>query len=81
MSAGHLESGPQTVPVTGAAGLGGWAAYIALLHVWTSGNRGWEPQGHRHLGCQAACEMWLSRVGGRDDDTCLPELRRLPFPG
>jgi len=36
---------------------------------------------HRQLGCRAACEMWLSRVGGRDDDTCLPELRWLPVPG
>ena len=35
---------------------------------------------HRQLGFWSACEMRLSRVGGRDDDTCLPELRLLPFP-
>jgi len=38
-------------------------------------------KGHRQLGCRAACEMRLSWVGGRDDDTCLSELRRLPLPG
>jgi len=38
-------------------------------------------RGHRQLVCRLACEMELSRVGGRDDDTCLPELRRLPLPG
>jgi len=38
-------------------------------------------RGHRQVGWGAACGMWLSQVAGRDDDTCLPELRRLPFPG
>ncbi len=38
-------------------------------------------QGHRQLVCRPACEPRLSRVGGRDDDTCLPELCRLPLPG
>jgi len=37
--------------------------------------------GHRQLGYRPACEMRLSRVGGRDDDTRLPELCRLPLPG
>ncbi len=37
--------------------------------------------GHRQLGGWPACEMELSRVGGRDDDLYLPELRRLPLPG
>jgi transposase len=41
----------------------------------------WALRRHRQVGCRAACEMRLSRVGGRDDDTCLPELRWLPFPG
>ncbi len=36
---------------------------------------------HRQLGGWPACEMELSRVGGRDDDLYLPELRRLPLPG
>ena len=36
---------------------------------------------HRQVVCRLACEMRLSRVGGRDDDTCLPDLRRLPLPG
>jgi len=39
------------------------------------------PAGHRQLGCRSACELRLGRVGGRDDDSCLPELRRLPLPG
>jgi len=39
----------------------------------------WE--GHRQLGCRPACEMRLSRVGGRDDDIYLSELCRLPLPG
>jgi len=34
---------------------------------------------HRQLGCRLACEMLLRRVGGRHDDTYLPELRRLPL--
>jgi len=38
-------------------------------------------EGHRQLGCRLACEMRLSWVGGRDDDTCLSELRRLPLAG
>ena len=37
--------------------------------------------GHRQLGGWPACGMELSRVGGWDDDTCLPELRRLPLSG
>ncbi len=37
--------------------------------------------GHRQLGCRPACEMRLSRVGGRDDDIYLSELCRLPLPG
>ena len=37
--------------------------------------------GHRQLDCRSACELRLGPVGGRDDDTCLPELRRLPLPG
>jgi len=36
---------------------------------------------HRQLGCRPACEMRLSRVGGRDDDIYLSELCRLPLPG
>ena len=40
----------------------------------------YEPR-HRQLGGWLACGMRLSRVGGRDDDTCLPELRRLPLSG
>ena len=36
---------------------------------------------HRQLGCWPACEMRLSRVGGRDDDIYLSELCRLPLPG
>ena len=39
------------------------------------------PPGHRQLGCRPACEMRLSRVGGRDDDIYLSELCRLPLPG
>jgi len=39
------------------------------------------PERHRQLGYRPACEMRLSRVGGRDDDTRLPELCRLPLPG
>ncbi len=38
-------------------------------------------EGHRQLGCRPACEMRLSRVGGRDDDIYLSELCRLPLPG
>ncbi len=38
-------------------------------------------KGHRQLGCRPACEMRLSRVGGRDDDIYLSELCRLPLPG
>ena len=36
---------------------------------------------HRQLGGWPACETRLRQVGGRDDDTCLPELRRLSLPG
>ena len=39
--------------------------------------------GHRQVNRWAASEIWLMRVGGRDDDTCLLELRRLallPLP-
>ncbi len=63
------------------AGLG---ASFEIVEKLIAGNEramlAWD-KGHRQLvGCPA-CEMELSRVGGRDDDTCLPELRRLPLPG
>ena len=30
-----------------------------------------EAQWRRQVGCRAACKRWLTRVGGRDDDTSL----------
>ncbi len=61
-----------------------WPAYDASLRqrgsltVWFTDEA---IAGHRQLGCRPACEMRLSRVGGRDDDIYLSELCRLPLPG
>ena len=38
-------------------------------------------RGHRQLGGWLSCATRLRRVGGRDDDTSLPALRRPPLPG